>query len=136
MDSIMKRTTLAFAAILSLGAASVGSTGAATAANFAKDLTVTTNAAPGVQLAASYRYYRIVPRRFVRIQLRRRGYYRIHNIRLIRRHVRPYRNYYGNYGPRRHTRAVYVATAWKFGRKYRVFVNAYNGRPFRKVRVW
>lgn len=123
----MKRTTLALAAILALGTTSVASTGAATA----ETLTVTaSNNGAGVQLAASYRY-RIMPRRFVRIQLRRRGYYRIHRIRLVRRH---YRRHHGRHH-RRFYRAYYVATAYKFGRRYRVYVNARNGRPFRTRRI-
>ena len=123
----MKRTILAAAAILALGTA--GSAGTAAA----ETLTVTAPNAAGVQLAAGYGYgrYRIVSRRFVRIQLRRRGYHRIHNIRLIRRYGRP-----SGYGYRPRVRAMYVAYAYKYGRKFRVFVNARNGRPFRQVRVW
>ncbi len=129
----MKRTTLALAAVLAIGTAAAGTTGSATAA---EKLTVTAPNAAGVQLAAGYGYgrYRFVPRRYVRIQLRRRGYYRIHNIRLIRRYTRP--GYVNGYRYRPRVRAFYIAHAYKFGRKFRIYVNAYNGRPYRRVRIW
>lgn len=131
----MKRKLLSIAAAVTISAAALGGTTAASANNLGNEVAV--NQGVGVQLANYYGYYRYVPRRFVRVQLRRRGYYRIHNIRLIRRYYRGYRyntGYYGYYRPR--VRAMYVAIAWKFGRKYRVFVNAYNGRPFRRVPIW
>jgi hypothetical protein len=124
----MKRTTLALAAILALGAATAGSAGAVTSQNLNVATPGTNAPVAGVHLAASYRYYRIVPRRFVRIQLRHRGYRRIHKIRLIQRH-------HAGYGNRGYYRSVYVAHAWRHGRLFRVIVNAHNGIPVRRIRI-